>query len=126
MENDTIKVSPLGKTWIFDIDGTIVKHNGYKIDGTDTLLPGAKEFFANIKDEDMVILLTSRSEEYKEITEKFLNENNIKYNMIIYNAPYGERILINDKKPSGLITSVAINTERDKFMTTEFVTDENL
>ena len=27
--------------------------------------------------------------------------------------PYGERILINDKKPSGLRTSIAINKERD-------------
>lgn len=37
--------SPLAKTWILDIDGTIVKHNGYKIDGYDTLLEGVKEFF---------------------------------------------------------------------------------
>ena len=32
----TMTLSTLSKTWIFDLDGTIVKHNGYKIDGYDT------------------------------------------------------------------------------------------
>ena len=47
MSRDEYRLSPLGKTWILDIDGTIVKHNGYKIDGHDTLLLGAKEFLQN-------------------------------------------------------------------------------
>ena len=46
--------------------------------------------------------------------------------MIIYELPYGERILINDQKPSGLKTSIAVNTERDVFMKEEFVVDPNL
>ena len=41
MEKQLI-LSTLPKTWIFDLDGTILKHNGYKIDGEDTLLPGVK------------------------------------------------------------------------------------
>lgn len=126
MNKDIIKVSPLGKTWIFDIDGTIVKHNGYKLDGYDTLLEGAKDFFEEIPDSDMIILLTSRKCEDREMTEKFLMDNGIRFDNIIYDAPYGERIIINDKKPSGLITSVAVNTDRDEFMKTEFEIDENL
>ena len=59
-----IVLSSLGHTWILDLDGTLVKHNGYKIDGAD--------------------------------------------------IPYGERIVINDCKPGGLITSIAINMERDQ------------
>ena len=43
--------SNLNKTWIFDLDGTLVIHNGYKC-GEDTLLPGIKEFF----DETLLIL----------------------------------------------------------------------
>lgn len=39
------RMSALGKTWLFDLDGTIVKHNGYKLDGHDTLLSGAKNFW---------------------------------------------------------------------------------
>ena len=118
-------VSSLGKTWIFDLDGTILKHNGYKIDGIDSLLDGAKEFLSHIPDEDMIILLTSRRLEYKDITEKFLKENSIRYDQIIYEAPY-ERILINDRKPSGLDMSIGVNTNRDEFMTDEFAVDEDI
>ena len=56
-----LKLSSLAKTWIFDIDGTIVKHNGYKIDGYDTLLEGVSEFFEKLPKEDKVIFLTSRT-----------------------------------------------------------------
>lgn len=123
---DVIKVSPLPKTWIFDIDGTIVKHNGYKIDGYDTLLDGAAEFFRQIPKEDMIVLITARTEDTRKITEEFLAEHGIRYDSIIFNAPCGERILVNDKKPSGLEVSIAINTDRDCFITTQFAIDNNL
>lgn len=122
----TISVSVLGKTWIFDIDGTLCKHNGYKIDGYDTILPGVKEFFAQLSVADKVILVTSRKTEYAQITEAFLHDNHIRYDAILYDMPYGERILVNDKKPSGLITGIAVNTERDVFMRQRFVIDPNL
>ena len=121
-----IILSTLGHTWILDLDGTIVKHNGYKIDGTDTFLPGAKEFLDNIPDKDMIIFLTSRKEEYRNITENFLKENNIRYDHIIFGAPYGERILINDDKPSGLKMSVAITGERDAGIIPIIVENDNL
>lgn len=126
MTDGIIKLSPLGHTWILDIDGTIVKHNGYKIDGKDTLLDGAAEFLANIPEGDMIIFVTSRTEEYRELTVDFLRKNNIRYDHIIFGAPYGERILINDRKPSGLDMSVAVNTERDVFCAQKFKIDENL
>jgi len=118
-------LSPLSKTWIFDIDGTIAKHNGYKIDGYDTLLDGAKEFIDNIPETDMIIFITSRTDEYKEMTVDFLKKNRIRFNHIIFNAPYGERILINDRKPSGLEMSIAINTDRDCFFNDCFNIDMN-
>lgn len=113
---DSLILSTLPKTWIFDIDGTIVKHNGYKIDGYDTLLPGAKEYIDSIPPEDKIIILTSRVDEYKQITLDFLNENHIRYDEILFNMPFGERILVNDRKPSGLEMSVAINIDRDEFV----------
>ena len=110
---ETIVLSPLPKTWILDLDGTMVKHNGYKLDGHDTLLPGARDFLANIRAEDMVVILTSRTEEYRALTVDFLREQGIRYDHIIFNAPYGERIIVNDKKSSGL-RMVAVNTERNQ------------
>jgi 23S rRNA G2445 N2-methylase RlmL len=108
-----ITLSPLGHTWILDLDGTIVKHNGYKLDDRDTLLLGALEFMNNIPDEDMVVFITSRSCDCKEITEDFLKQNHIRFDHIIYNAPYGERILVNDCKPSGLEMALSLAVERD-------------
>lgn len=117
--NDTLVLSTLPKTWIFDLDGTIVKHNGYKIDGHDTLLDGVKEYIANIPSEDCVLILTSRTDEYKEMTLTFLKDSNIRYDQILFNMPMGERIVVNDRKPSGIDMAVAINTDRDLFMAPE-------
>lgn len=123
--NRKITLSPLGHTWILDLDGTLVKHNGYK-EGGDVLLPGAKEFIESLPEGDMVLIVTARKEEYREITEKFLKENGIRYDHIIFDAPYGERVVINDKKPSGLPVSVAVNTDRDASWSLDFDIDEKL
>lgn len=111
---DKLVLSTLPKTWIFDLDGTIVKHNGYKIDGTDTLLPGAKEYLDSIPNEDYILILTSRLEEYRESTLSFLNKHKIRYDKILFEMPMGERIVVNDRKPSGLDMAVAINVKRDE------------
>ena len=108
-----LELSSLRHTWILDLDGTIVKHNGYKIDGHDSFLDGAEEFLRSIPNEDLIIFLTSRGREYSDLTEGFLKENNIRYDHVIYDAPYGERILINDDKPSGLSMTKAISISRD-------------
>lgn len=110
-----IVMSTLPKTWILDLDGTILKHNGYKIDGIDTLLDGAKEYLDTLPEDDRIVILTSRTDEYKQMTLDFLRDNNIRYDEIIFNIPYGERIVVNDRKPSGLDMAYAFNLDRDKF-----------
>lgn len=112
---EEMALSTLAKTWIFDLDGTIVKHNGYILDGQDTLLEGVPEYLSSIPDTDRIIILTSRIEQYKEQTLRFLEEKNIRYDTILFDMPFGERILINDRKPSGLDMAVAVNLDRDKF-----------
>ena len=126
MESKELVLSPLGHTWIFDIDGTICKHNGYKIDGRDTLLPGVKEFFEKIPEGDMIIFLTSRTDEYRQITLDFLIDSGLRYDHIVFNAPYGERILVNDDKPSGLKCSVSVNLKRDKGDFPQILIDEQM
>lgn len=112
---DTLILSTLPKTWIFDLDGTLLKHNGYKIDGTDTLFQEAKEYLDGIPSEDKIIIVTSRTEEYRKMTLDFLKENGIRYDAILFDMPMGERIVVNDRKPSGLDMAVAMNIDRDKF-----------
>ena len=106
--------SSLNKTWIFDVDGTLVKHNGYKIDGYDTLLDGVKDFFENLDPKDKVILLTARKDVYLEDLKKFLKNNNLRYDYLLANIPTGERILVNDRKPSGLDMAFSVNKNRDE------------
>ena len=119
-------LSPLPHTWIFDVDGTLVKHNGYKIDGYDTLLDGVKELFAAIPSDDMIILLTSRKSEERENLKKFMNKHQLRYNHIIFDAPMGERLLVNDNKPSGLVCAYAVNKTRDDRLNISFEISEDL
>lgn len=112
---EQLTLSTLPKTWIFDLDGTLVKHNGYKLDGKDTLLAGVKEYLSEIPEEDKIVIFTSRTEEYKELTLQFLIENDIRYDKILFDMPMGERIVVNDRKPSGIDMAVAVNMDRDAF-----------
>ena len=112
---EKIILSNLPHTWIFDLDGTLVKHNGYLTATGDVLLDGVAEFLASIPEKDMIIIVTARPSKYRAVTEKFLAANNIRYDHIIFDAPVGERILINDNKPSGLKTAYAIERTRDKW-----------
>ena len=114
MSESKLILSTLPKTWIFDLDGTLVKHNGYKIDGHDTLLAGAKEYLDALPDDDYILILTSRTDEYKEMTLEFLEQNGIRYDEILFNMPMGERIVVNDRKPSGIDMAVCVNVDRDR------------
>lgn len=115
MRQNSLVLSTLAKTWIFDLDGTIVKHNGYKTDGRDSLLPGAREYLEKIPPGDKIIFLTSREEKYREATVRFLVGNGIRYDGILFGMPLGERIVVNDRKPSGIEMAVALNMDRDRF-----------
>lgn len=122
--NEKLVLSSLEHTWILDLDGTIVKHNGYKDYGEDILLPGAEQFLNKLPDSDFIMFITSRDILYKEATERFLQKNGIRFNQVIYNVPYGERILINDNKPSGLKMAYAFTKSRDTNEFCEFEIDE--
>lgn len=121
-----LELSPLNKTWILDIDGTLVKHNGYLFDGYDTLLEGVKEFFEQLSPEDKVVLLTARKEEYLLALKEFLAKNSIRYDALLTDMPMGERILVNDRKPSGLDMAFAINKDRDKSLNIAYKINKEL
>ena len=117
MDRSNFKLDDLVKTWIFDLDGTLVVHNGYKT-GVDTILPGVKEFYEkNIQKTDYILIITARYSKFKGIAEKCLLDNGIYYDKIIYDTPRGERILINDRKPwgGGIATAFSYNIDRNHF-----------
>lgn len=93
--------------WFFDLDGTILEYNLIFSEGIDRLLPGVKSLWSSFSKDDMIILVTARPSYLKEKTIEFLNENNIRFNHIIFDLPRGERILVNDTKPNGTKTALA-------------------
>ena len=108
------------------MDGTLVTHKAYKT-GEDVLLPGVLDFLKKIPPDDYILIITGREKEAKEQTIKFLNKVGIRFNEIIFEMPLGERILINDDKPSGLQTSFAVRLKRNEGLENlDVVIDENL
>lgn len=109
---NNLLLSGLPHTWLFDLDGTLLKHNGH-LGAGDVILPGVKEFWLKIPVDDSIILLSAREEKYRATTEAVLAEHELRFDVLIMGLPKGERILVNDKKPRGLATSISVNVERD-------------
>jgi len=110
------------KTIFIDIDGTILEHPGIRTDATKTyaqteILPGVIDKFNEWdKKGYKIILVTGRRESDRYITEKQLEYYGIFYDQLIMGITGGERVLINDTKPTKKLipTAVAITVERNK------------
>lgn len=110
--SDTLTLSPLGKTWLVDIDGTILPHNGH-LTGQDVLLPGVVKLWQSFGPADVVILMTGRAEKFRAATLGILEAAGLRWDQALFDLPTGERVLINDTKPSGLRTAHAVCVPRD-------------
>jgi len=107
------------KTIFLDIDGCIFKHRGSpsNYQGTSpTLLPGVKEKLDAWEAQGArIILTTGRKESMRKQTEDELRLYGVNiYDMLIMGLGGGPRYVINDKKPDGRPTAVAINICRDR------------
>lgn len=111
-ERVRLSLSALPKCWLLDFDGCIVRHNGY-LDGGDVLLPGVAEFWRSIPATDHVVILSARPEEERQAVTEFLAAHGLQVHQVVLGLPVGERICVNDVKPSGLRTAVAVNLPRD-------------
>jgi hypothetical protein len=108
-----LRLSALPHTWLIDVDGTLVEHNGYK-HGGDVLLPGVRDFWRGLPASDVIVLLSARAEAEKPATLAFLRAEGLRFDVAIFGLPVGERILINDAKPSGMTTAFALSVRRDE------------
>ena len=121
---EKLVMSTLPKTWIFDLDGTLLKHNGYKVDGYDTVLESVVEYLRELPKEDKIIFLTSRPERYRQMTIDFLEKAELRYDIILFDMPVGERIVVNDRKPSGLDMATALNVDRNQFILPQIIREK--
>ena len=110
--SNPLVLSKLTHAWLIDVDGCVLQHNGH-LAGADLLLPGVNEFWARIPAGDVIILMSARTENYAASTAQMLSKFGLRYNHLICGLPNGERILINDSKPSGLAMAHSINIARD-------------
>ena len=136
--------SKIGKTWFFDLDGTLLRNtSNEKLDSLisqhgksshrqEEALSSSKQFIKNIPKSDRIVLTTARSKKHKEHTIKVLEYVGIKYDQIIFDIPSGARILVNDIKPKGAVknnheikTAFAINLKRNEGLKKEHL-DEYL
>jgi uncharacterized HAD superfamily protein len=119
------------KTFFIDIDGTIVHNLSWeelelhsKIpDFVQELLPGVKEFFTNLNEKDIIIFTTGRGSEYRDMTERTLHHNNIKFHCLMMDLPIGQRFLINDTVNIFFKKSIAINVLRNVGFGDTFIFD---
>lgn len=105
------------KTIFCDIDGTIFRHQGNLSDMIKIvdLLPGVIEKFLSWRDKDYyIVLTTARPEGCRLATEMQLNNLGIFFDQLVMGLNTGPRVLINDKKTDGSLTSYCINIERDR------------
>jgi hypothetical protein len=107
-----LRLSTLPHTWLFDLDGVIVPHNGH-LRGDESLLPGVRALWATIPAGDCIVVLSARGEEHGAAALALMAAQGLRVDRALFGLPVGERILINDAKPGGLLTALAVNLERD-------------
>jgi hypothetical protein len=108
-----MKLSTLPKTWLIDLDGTVLLHSPTP-GGEDRLLPGVRALWAQFGPQDQIVLLSTRDPYQEQVTRRFLDASGLRYDRLIFGLPPGERILIGDREPSGAATAIAVNLTRNE------------
>jgi len=116
-------------TLFIDIDGTLVKNSGEFFEPTWGKTKGIEKNIRIINKlyeskKVNIILTTARNIKYKDITEKQLKKENIRFHQIIYDLYHGKRIIINDYAPTNPYKSCdAINIKRNSSDLEEMLID---
>lgn len=104
-------------TIFLDIDGTILSHKGSLTAlmlEEPQILDGVLEKINQWEAAGFnIVMTTGRKESQRALTERQLEQLGIFYDQLIMGIGGGPRYLINDKKPNGSLTAVAINVDRN-------------
>ena len=107
----------LRHTIFSDIDGVLWEHLidlPHMMTERPSLLPGVQEKFCEWRAKDYyIILTTARPEGCRSTTESQLVSYGLFWDQLVMGLPVGPRVLINDIKPSGLQTAIAVNLVRN-------------
>jgi hypothetical protein len=102
-----------------DIDGTLIKNSGAYFKPNWGMKPPLDRSVAHIqelykKGRTQIILTTSRTEAFREVTEKQLKEAGIPFDHIVFGMLHCQRVLVNDyAKTNPFPSASAVNLRRD-------------
>ena len=117
MDSNFLESVTYRKTIFIDIDGTILKHgqNLHKMCmAKSEILDGVIEKFLEWrKKEYYIVITTARVEGLRQLTQKQLTDVGLFYDQMLMGLSNGPRVLINDKKPEGIVSATAYCIERD-------------
>jgi hypothetical protein len=105
-------------TIFLDIDGVLVKHSSIHFPPYIGMSEGIDKNIEYITSLDLnkieIILTTSRSEMYRDITEKQLQHLGIKYKQLIMGLQSNKRIIVNDYSSTNVYPNcIAVNLKRN-------------
>jgi len=105
-------------TLFLDIDGVLVKHSSIHFPpyiGTSAAIDKNVNYIKSLDPNKVeIILTTSRSEKYRQITEKQIQQLGIQYKQLIMGLQSNKRIIINDYSSTNIYPNcTAINLERN-------------
>lgn len=106
------------KTIFLDIDGTIIEHCGNLSNIVNSypgkILPGVIEKFNEwAVNGYTIVLTTARSESMRDFTKRQLEYHAIFYDHLVMGIGHGERVIINDNKPTMSETAFGITVDRN-------------
>jgi aminoglycoside phosphotransferase (APT) family kinase protein len=92
-----------------DVDGVVVLHEDIpSYEAPLRVLPGSIEKLQSWMDQGyLIVLMTARDPAHEEALRRALATARIPYHRLVMGLPSGPRYLINDRKPSALLTSQA-------------------
>ncbi len=112
-----MSLDPRPKSLFLDLDGTLLEHPGSLsaiLTSPHRVLPGVMTKLNKWNAQGhRIILTTGRPESMRRFTEEQLQVLGIFYDQLVMGITGGERVLINDRKPSGQDTAKAINIDRN-------------
>lgn len=116
---DWLKYKEKINTYFIDIDGVLFENGAQYFKPywgtTKPILENIEKIKELKRNGNYIIITTSRTEEYREITEKQFKEMDIEYDQLVMGIGNGKRIIINDFSNSNPYPScIAINIERNE------------
>lgn len=114
------------KTYIIDLDGVLVKSSAKYFKPYWGTSPGIEQNIRavnQLKDKgNQIVIFTSRTENFRAITEHQLKKNGLLYDFLFMGALHSQRVLVNDFSSSNPFPSaITINVERDSDQLASFL-----